>query len=435
MLYQTLSAPITAQVELTTGCNNDCLYCYNHWRHDNHVPGANMHIELLNRTVHEIITNKVFQVTFTGGEVFLMRKALFSGLEQLIGAGVSCAVNSNLTLVRADDAMRMYELGLRGVMTSVCSHDPQTHDHISQNVGAFSATMSGMRIMQEAGLFVAVSMVVTRHNVSHVYETGKAMHKAGVTQFFATKASPPVNAIGFGQHLVTQQELLNVLEELHRLKEEFGMEVGILECYPLCAYTDMERYSFASDRRCSAGITTCTVGADGGVRPCSHSELVYGNVETNGLRDSWNMMVNQRDGSLLPTVCKTCTLLAHCSGGCRVDALCCNGRYDSPDPYAQPERVHEVRVALQVPVSAKPHDRFRVNPTLRIRKESFGVLAASERMLATPSLLTNDTYTLLYSLGNTTFTPGILEHQFGVGLSDACALCAMLARDGVIEAI
>lgn len=106
MLYNTLSAPITAQVELTTGCDNDCLYCYNHWRHDKEVPGANMHRDLLDIVLQELLDNNVFQVTFTGGEVLLRKKELFYGLEKLIQGGISCAVNSNLTLLTLEDAKK-----------------------------------------------------------------------------------------------------------------------------------------------------------------------------------------------------------------------------------------------------------------------------------------------------------------------------------------
>lgn len=433
MLYNTLSAPITAQVELTTGCDNDCMYCYNHWRHDKNVPGANMHRDLLDKVIQELLENHVFQVTFTGGEVLLRKEELFYGLEKLIRGGVSCAVNSNLTLLTAEKAKRLYDLGLRGIMTSISSHQSNLHDYISHRQGAYEKTMRGIHNAQEAGLFVAVSMVVTTLNAHQVYETGKAMQALGIREFYATKASPPVNASGFKQYLLSKKQLQTVLEDLYRLKEESGIEVGVLECYPLCGHGEPERFSFVSDRRCSAGITTCTIGADGNVRPCSHSEKEYGNIASDGLKLAWQRMTDQRDGSLLPRICQDCDLLPHCSGGCRVDALCCNGSYDSLDPYASPEKIAAIEVPSRIIPTTLPEGTcLRINKSLRTRKESFGVLCASDETMAMPALLTDDTYTLLETFGQSEFTAKQIADQTGASLQDADALCAMLLRDKVI---
>ena len=77
MLYSTLSAPITCQVELTSACNCRCLYCYNHWRHGGIVDKTKMNTELLEITLNELIASKVFQVLFTGGECMLVKDLLF----------------------------------------------------------------------------------------------------------------------------------------------------------------------------------------------------------------------------------------------------------------------------------------------------------------------------------------------------------------------
>lgn len=432
MLYNTLSAPITAQVELTTGCDNDCMYCYNHWRHDKNVPGANMHRDLLNDVIHELLENKVFQVTFTGGEVLLRKEELFYGLEKLIQGGVSCAVNSNLTLLTAEDAKHLYDLGLRGIMTSISSHESNLHDYISHRPGAYEKTMQGVRNAQEAGLFVAVSMVVTTLNANQVYETGIAMEELGIREFYATKASPPVNASGFQQYLLSKEQLQSVLEDLYRLKKESGIEVGVLECYPLCGHGEPERFSFVSDRRCSAGVTTCTIGADGNIRPCSHSEKEYGNVTTDGLAVAWENMTDQRDGSLLPGTCKTCDLLPNCSGGCRVDALCCNGSYDTLDPYASPEKVKTIEIHSQLPDPLPSGTQLQVTRPLYTREETFGVLCATGETMAMPALLTNDTHALLNTIGDATFTAEKVSEMTGATPLDASVLCAMLLRDKVI---
>ena len=76
MLYKTLSAPITCQIELTTACDNNCLHCYNHWRHEDDSENYNFTNDILEKITNEIIESGVFQVTFTGGETLLMKNVL-----------------------------------------------------------------------------------------------------------------------------------------------------------------------------------------------------------------------------------------------------------------------------------------------------------------------------------------------------------------------
>ena len=432
MSYKTLSAPITCQIELTTGCNNDCLYCYNHWRHDKTIDGANMHDELLDLTLNQIIDARVFQVTFTGGETLLRKKQLFRGIDRLISADVSCAVNTNLTTLTDSDARELYRLGLRGILTSLCSHDRTRHDFISQRKGSFDDTLRGIKKAQDAGLFVAASMVITSLNAHDVLPAGLFLKELGVQQMFATKASPPVNALGFQHYMITHKDLMNTLEDLNVLRNEHGMNVGILECYPLCSYGDTSRFPFVADRRCSAGITTCTIGASGEIRPCSHSDISYGNISTEGLLGAWNAMEDQRDGSLLPPTCKECTLLASCSGGCRVDAFCYSGRYDTLDPYAQPQLVQSVITKQPTFAPINGRDHFRVNPQLHIRNESMGVLCADSSAMGTPALLTSDTYELVQQLEKDSFSVDDVTRITGLDITDANTLCGMLLHDKIL---
>lgn len=432
MLYETLSAPITCQIELTTGCDNDCVYCYNHWRHDKHIRGANMKKEVLIETVEQIIRHKVFQVTFTGGEVLLRKDVLFEGVRRVIESDTSCTVNSNLTRLTDLDATTLYRLGLRGILTSLSSHDPVTHDIISQRQGAFVATIAGIKRAQNAGLTVAVSMVVTSLNADHVVSTGLALKDIGVMQFFATKASPPVNALDFKRFMLTKEQFRRVLDDLNILKHDYGMNVGILECYPLCSYGNASLYPFAAGRRCSAGTTTCTIGADGDIRPCSHSETSYGNVMVQGIRNAWRAMSDQRDGSMLPSTCLECAFLENCSGGCRVDAFCCSGKFDSLDPYARPDEVSRIILSeIDIP-SVNENEIFHINPRLRVRHEETCVLCADTSMMGTPAPLTHDTYEMLEQFGDRTFNAYDIVANTGLTIVDALRLCGILRKDKIV---
>ncbi len=434
-MYRKLSGPVSCQIEVTTGCNHNCIHCYNYWRHESSIQGANLSESVLAKVVSDLIEMHVFHVTFTGGEPLLRWEILKKGISTLMAAGVVCDVNTNLSLITPAIAGQLKDLGVGGVLTSIMAPTAALHDHIAQVPGAFDATLRGIAIAQDAGLAVAASMVVTKLNVDKVYATGDFLRGIGVTQFYATKASPPINSSEFEQYMLDHDELLSLLDQLHQLRENQDISVGALECYPLCSYLNQDKYSFMSDRRCSAGVTTCSVGADGSVRACSHDDVVYGNVVTDGLGAVWSAMQNWRDGSLIPGECKKCTAFAQCSAGCRVDAMYVYGCKSNLDPYARPDQVRQitprpVRQAVDLADAS-----LSVSHQLRFRDEGFCVLCASPKKIASPSTLSQASYELIQSLkaGGASFgLADVMEYTKLPG-KDANALCNAFLDDGIFQ--
>mgnify|MGYP001573739826 CR=1 FL=1 len=68
MSYQTLSAPINCQVELTTSCNHNCSHCYNFWRKDRERVNTSFNKATVSEIVRKIADAKVFDIIITGGE-------------------------------------------------------------------------------------------------------------------------------------------------------------------------------------------------------------------------------------------------------------------------------------------------------------------------------------------------------------------------------
>lgn len=436
-MYRKLMAPVSCQIEITTGCDNNCLHCYNYWRHDDTASASNMSRATLQKVVSDIIDAKVFHVTFTGGEPLLRKEILFDGIERLMEAGVVCDVNTNLTLMTPESAERLVSLGIGGVLTSVAASTSQLHDHIMQKKGAFDATLKGISVCQDAGLIVAASMVVTKLNVNEVYTTGIFLKSIGVNQFYATKASPPLNSINFGEYMLSSDELLLLLDQLKSLRDEHSMNVSALECYPLCSYVNQDTYSFMADRRCSAGVTTCSIGSDGSIRACSHDDKSYGNIITDGLTTAWDLMNEWRDGSLLPDNCKECHSFPACSGGCRVDALYVSGCKSSNDPYANLTNIDKIVSKKPLPQTdfGSSGNIFKVTDGLKFRDEGFCVLCAGQRNIASPVSLSHPTHELIAVLGREGHSFGVAEivHYTKLPTQDANALCNAFLNDGIFQ--
>lgn len=183
MLYRSLSCPITCQIEIDSHCNNNCIHCYNHWRHGKKCTDSKMKLSTLERVVDELVKAKIFQVTITGGEPLLNKKLLFEAIRMLISHRIPCAVNSNLTLLKRKDAEILHDLGMRGVLTSFFSFDEDKHDFIAGRKGAFRDTLKGITVATESDLKVAVSMVITRLNESDALEICIMFLKDGIIKF------------------------------------------------------------------------------------------------------------------------------------------------------------------------------------------------------------------------------------------------------------
>src|SRR3989344_3417657 len=78
--YLKIKSPIATQFELTSGCNQRCIFCYNIWKglcskQDSITLPKEKQLEVIDK----IIENEIFDIIFSGGEPLLV-----SWLEELI---------------------------------------------------------------------------------------------------------------------------------------------------------------------------------------------------------------------------------------------------------------------------------------------------------------------------------------------------------------
>ena len=342
----------------------------------------------------------------------LMLKGFEIGRE----AGLECALNSNLTLLTPAIAKELKRLKI-GILTSILSYDRALHDSITHTPGSFERLVEGIRLALEWGIPVSANMVVMRMNAGDIYETGKFVHLLGVTGFRATKVHPAQGSTCFEDIKLPPEGIAPIFDTLIRLREEFELKVDSLTTYPMCLLKDMSRYGeFLSKRNCSAGKTGCTIGADGQVRPCGHSDLTYGNAIEESLLDIWPRLEAWRDGSMLPQECKDCKFVVQCTGGCRMDCKyygCISGM----DPYATGKDFEYVPKKPEPIPLVEPWARFKVNPALKLREESFGtalIVAGSFK-----SVVTADSAELLSELGQSAFSVNEIAEKYGLETEEA----------------
>lgn len=367
-MYTQLSAPVNVQWEVTPLCNYNCIHCYNYWRKEGEEKTPNPDIDAA--IVDEIIQNHIFTVTITGGEPLIVWSRILPSLKRLTEAGVEVSMNSNLSLLTEDMAATLKEIGVNSILTSLPSSDEITNGRITQSRSSKERTTRGIRLALSAGLHVGVNMTVTRLNLTDIYSTAEYVKSLGVKSFSATKAAIPGNCKDFSPYQISPGEFRWMLNELVRVKHNLGMKVDSLEFYPPCSFGDeITRQMFGTKRSCTAGKTSCTIGYDGQIRPCSHAPQTYGTI-TDGLKTAWDNMEEWREEKWIPDECQACHLKLHCGGGCKVEALMSAGAMNQPDPYCDFRH-------SPIPVHAKVgkvnlDNPYSIQTNLKFRQESFG---------------------------------------------------------------
>jgi radical SAM protein with 4Fe4S-binding SPASM domain len=433
MIYRKLSAPISCQIELTSECQLDCVHCYNHWRGQKEIEKNLMTEEVVEETINQLLSNGIFQITLTGGEPLLNRKALFRALEMLKTEKIELGLNSNLIEFNNADVKALRNAKVNSILTSFASCFADHNDYIMQRSGAQKKIIEGIKLALSSGFVIGCSMVVTRLNIDDIVNTGLFLQDLGVNNFYATRGSPPVNSKNFQELMISDDELLKTLDDLSVLQNKHGLKVGILECYPLCGYRLQNKYSFTVGKRCSAGSTACTVGSLGDIRTCSHSNLVYGNIFIDGLSKTWDNMLDWRDGSRLPKTCIDCCYFINCSGGCRVDAEFCNKAPNSFDPYAKPGRAIEIKLEKDVPLSDIPLEQKLFVKELKHRKEEDAVLCSSLESIHSPVLITQETFEFLQVFQKKHFTTTEMSDIIKLDIASCEKLCKYLLRDDLLS--
>lgn len=427
--YQDFKSPLGVHLELTSACNHKCIHCYNYWREPGDPIGT-LSRDGLHRIIDNLIESDVQDIVITGGEPLLFPDLALETIDLAQKAHIKCFLNTNLTLLTNELAAEIRARGV-SILTSFPSCDPTTFNEIVNKAGAFEKVIEGINVARAHDIHVTANMVVMQRNKDQILETGRFLHSIGISNFTATKVHPSQSCKNFKALQLKPAEVVSIFDSLLALREECGFLIDTLTCYPMCLFEDMKRYgSLLLPRSCTAGKTAAAIGADGGVRPCTHSDEIYGNAITESLLEIWPRMKEWRDGTYIPDACQQCSWVKACGAGCRMDSKYFHGTKDKPDPYMIQN--DEFKIVMPDNYSASgidDHQELFVNPSLRFREEEFGTFVTSGSMA---KLVTKDSVKLLQSLSNQTFCLKTVVEEWDLNLEATRYFFTELVKEHIL---
>lgn len=338
-------APFQVVWDVTYACNLRCKHCYA-------TAGKALFDELTTDEALDLIDRLdrlgVTIIAFSGGEP-LVRKDIFELTSYAAEKGIYVAIATNGTLITEEKAREMRKNGVGYVQISLDGMR-ETHDVFRGIKGCFDRTVEGIKNAVKAGLFVNVSMTVTRFNYEDVPAVVELCEKLGVNWFMHYNFVPTGRGREIAESDLTPEQREKLLKWLY--EKNYSSNISLLSTAPQFARIALQCqgeivpthfYNVNAGERlrelaefiggCGAGRFYFAIKANGDVQPCVFFPLKVGNVREDDLEELWlhnHVFEDLRDKDLLEG-CGSCSYRYVC-GGCRARAYNYFGDYLKPDP-------------------------------------------------------------------------------------------------------
>ncbi len=256
--------PFSAYLSVTDRCPYRCAYCSN----GRAAPGRDPSAADLSRLAGDLQDAGTVCIGFTGGEPLVR-----ADLEEIVARIDPRSYTLLFTSGRGLDASRAAALRKAGLVmaaVSLDSHVPSAHDASRGRAGVFDAAVAGIRNAVGAGIYTAVSMVMSRDMLfsGMKYEFVRYAASLGAHEIRVLAPSPA------GRLLDARYGAFGDAERgaIVAFQREINRDPSLPKIMSLVEVGSDGRYG------CVAGRMHLYVAASGDVFPCDFVPLSFGNA-------------------------------------------------------------------------------------------------------------------------------------------------------------
>ncbi|MFD2673285.1 radical SAM protein [Marinicrinis sediminis] len=336
----------------TQACNLHCLHCYS--ESGCVKPVNELDTSEAKAFIDDLASFRVPVLLISGGEPF-MRPDLLELAAYAISRGIRVTISTNGTLITANTARQMKQIGISYVGISLDGLQ-DTHDRFRRQKGAFDRALKGIRHCLDVGQKVGLRLTLHQENLHQLDDMfdllkeekipracfyhlvysgrGQAIQSLDLTANETRQALDTIMKRTMEAHARgMQQEILTV--DNHA--DNIYLYLKLRERNPAMAEQVLGRMRLSGGNR--TGIAIGEVDWHGNVHPDQFTRNHrLGNIRNQPFSEIWTqtdhpILNGLRDRKpLLEGRCASCNWLDVCNGNFRARAEAVSGRFWSSDP-------------------------------------------------------------------------------------------------------
>jgi len=304
---ENLISPMHATIEVTDKCNLKCKHCYLEASPEN---GKMLSLENFKKVLHELESNMVVNVEFTGGELFV-NPEIYEILKLAYQKFTIIGILTNGVSLREDALDLLVRNKDRTVVNvSIDSTDSNTHDQFRGVPGSFEKTCANIRKMTQRGITVRMASSIFKENMWEIDKLAQLALELGAKLFSFNFVEE------FGRGNTLYQDAYQDI----KVKEYFEYLNAVIKKYegiiPI-----QQGEEILGKRNCGAGVNSIVIDAEGKIRPCvlAPAWCDMGNLMENSFEDIMKKDIYKKLAAILPP-CKEngcnqeCRYLSYCRG-------------------------------------------------------------------------------------------------------------------------
>ncbi|MFH1637515.1 MAG: radical SAM protein [Candidatus Woesearchaeota archaeon] len=208
--------------EITNSCNYSCGYCI-FSAEKGRIPD-----ELTNEEVFEVLEGlkerEFSHLKLTGGEPFI-RKDFMDILKQSSNLGFIVDVSTNASLITAEKARTIKDLGVQMVHVSIDGHNQELHE-LARGKNTYQRTIRGLQHLIDNDVNVRVGTVIFKANEDYLSKMVDSAAALGANEIIFSFMEP-VGRMKDDYSMISSRPILEVKSKIEQLAEQYVGQIQV----------------------------------------------------------------------------------------------------------------------------------------------------------------------------------------------------------------
>ena len=270
--------PGVVNIAITHKCRYNCWHC-------SAAPkkGKDLPLETIKNAIKTFQDMGTSTFSITGGEP-LLREDLPEIIKSIDDRSSVFMFTTGYGLTE-EKAKELKKVGLFGLMISLDHYTPEIHDKLRGYNGAYDIAIQGIKNAQKANLYAGLSCVITKEMLqkNEVWKILEIAKKLSVKEIMMFEPTPVGNLFETDDCILTAKERKQLIEYHKILNKKWKYKK-----YPrVSVFPYFESKDFLG---CTAGYNIVYIDANGCIRPCDFTPLLFGNIQEEPIEDIWQKL-------------------------------------------------------------------------------------------------------------------------------------------------